>query len=254
MTSLSALVQPPAPSPSGAARFTDTLWQQATSVRAAIDELEFLQQLGSGTLPVPAFRYYLEQDALYLAGYAKALALLAAAAPDPQAAAFWASSASTAVLVEAGLHEELLAGDRLHETADPAADLARTERAAAEHSPTCLGYVSYLIATAATAPYPVAAAAVLPCYWIYADVSSRLATDAAAVLTTDPDHPYARWVATYDGAEFQASVATARALVDAAAAAATPEQRDRMTEAFLLASRYELLFWDTALHRVPWPV
>lgn len=223
-------------------RHTDLLWANAETLRTAIDELDFLRMLGDGTLPLGAFRTYIEQDRLYLAGYAKALSLLASRAPDATTAAFWATSAAGAV-DEAALHESLLSGDAL-----PAAD------SVASHSPACLGYVSYLISAAATEPYPVAAAAVLPCFWIYADVAVRLSAAAQQVLRTDPEHPYARWVSTYDSDEFRTIVDGARILVDDAAEAATSAQRDAMVEAFFVATRYELMFWDTALHPTPWPV
>lgn len=211
-------------------------------LRVAIDELEFLRRLGDGTLPLDVFRTYIEQDVLYLTGYAKALALVAAHSPDPVTAGFWANSAATAATVEVTLHEGLLTGGTL-----PASDREP------EHSQACLGYVSYLTATAATEPYPVAAAAVLPCFWIYAEVGRSLAASATEVLAADPSHPYAQWVTTYDAEEFHAAVAVARELVDAAADAATEEQRDAMVEAFTIASRYELMFWDTALNPQPWP-
>ncbi|MBM4636058.1 TenA family transcriptional regulator, partial [Rhodococcus hoagii] len=101
--------------------------------------------------------------------------------------------------------------------------------------------------------YPVAAAAVLPCFWIYAEVGRRLAADAHEVLAADPSHPYAQWVTTYDDPAFHESVATARRLVDAAADAATAEQREAMIRAFVVATRYEFMFWDTALNPQPWP-
>jgi thiaminase/transcriptional activator TenA len=224
----------------GSARPTDHLWERAQKIRAEIDGLEFLRLLGDGTLDLAAFRTYIEQDRLYLAGYAKALSILASKAPDALTAAFWATSAAGAV-EEAALHESLLSGDAL-----PAAD------SVPEHSPTCLGYVSYLIATAAVEPYAVAAAAILPCFWIYADVASRLAVDAQVVLSRDPEHPYARWVSGYDSDEFRTVVDRARALVDEAADNATSADRDAMAEAFLVAARYELLFWDTALHPQSW--
>lgn len=223
-------------------RFTDQLWEQTAGLRADIDDLEFLRRLGDGSLPLSVFRTYIEQDALYLAGYAKALALLAARSPDPLTAGFWANAASTAATVELTLHEGLLERGNL-----PESDTEPT------HSQACLGYVSYLIAAAATEPYPVAAAAVLPCFWIYADVGKRLAASAQEVLAADPEHPYAQWVSTYDAPEFQEEVAKARGLVDAAADAATKTEREAMLVAFTIASRYELMFWDTALHQQPWP-
>ncbi|WP_068280610.1 thiaminase II [Aldersonia kunmingensis] len=222
--------------------YTDFLWAQTEQLRKSIDDLEFLRRLGDGTLPLDVFRTYIDQDALYLEGYAKALALLAARCPDPATAGFWAKAAATAATVELSLHQNLLSGGTLPEPADPVT-----------HSPACLGYVSYLIAAAATEPYAVAAAAVLPCFWIYADVGRRLASSAKDVLAADPNHPYAQWVATYDSPEFQEEVTAACAAVDRAAEAATEEQRAAMLDAFVIASRYELMFWDTALHPSPWP-
>ncbi|WP_280301568.1 TenA family protein [Nocardia neocaledoniensis] len=223
-------------------RFTDQLWDQTKVLRVAIDDLEFLRRLGDGTLPPEVFATYIEQDSLYLTGYAKALAILASKSPDPQTAAFWANSAANAAAVESAMHAELLASGALPpRTATP------------EHSQTCLAYVSYLIAAAATEPYAVAAAAVLPCFWIYAEVGRDLAASAEQVVAADPDHPYARWVTTYGAEDFQQTAATARTLVDEAADAATEAERAAMATAFTLATRYELLFWDTALHPQPWP-
>jgi thiaminase/transcriptional activator TenA len=60
-------------------------------------------------------------------------------------------------------------------------------------------------------------------------------------------------VTTYDSPEFQEEVVAACAAVDRAAEGATDEQRASMLDAFVIASRYELMFWDTALHPTPWP-
>ncbi|MGU3434927.1 TenA family protein [Actinomycetes bacterium M1A6_2h] len=223
------------------ARFTDDLWLQTKALREQIDDLEFLRRLGDGTLPLDAFHHYIEQDALYLEGYAKALALLASRAPDAESGAFWATSSATAAVVEKSLHGDLL----------PVRENRPSE--GGHHSQVCLGYVSFLIAAAATESYGVAAAAVLPCFWIYAEVGRDLAASAQDVLAGDPNHPYARWVTTYDAQEFQDSARRARELVDAAAESATDDERAGMADAFLVAMRYELLFWDTALHPQPWP-
>ena len=223
-------------------RFTDHLWRETAALRASIDDMEFLRRLGDGTLPLDVFRTYMEQDLLYLTGYAKALALVAATSPDPVASGFWAGAAASATSVEASLHQDLLGSDAL----PPAA----TEP---EHSRACLGYVSYLIATAATESYAVAAAAVLPCFWIYADVGRRRAAGAEPGRARAPRHPDARGVAPYDGPAVPDAVSTARSLVDDAAAVATDAERAAMTAAFTTASRYEFLLWDTALHPQPSP-
>lgn len=231
---------------------TELMWNSVAALRNSIDDLEFLHRLGDGTLPAAAFRRYIEQDAVYLRGYAKALALLATRAPDADAAVFWASASASAITVEAQLHRQLLTGDS--DSLPPLDGSANTEprEELPPAEPTCLGYLSYLIATAATEPYPVGAAAVLPCFWIYADVGGRLSTRAEATLVADPDHPYARWVAAYGDPAFREQSDRARDLVDRAAAQASLEQRAAMQNAFEIATRYELAFWDTALYPQPW--
>lgn len=226
----------------GSSRFTDHLWDAAKVVRAGIDDLEFLHKLGDGTLPLEVFRTYIEQDLLYLDQYAKALSIIAAHAPTAEATGFWAGAAAQTATVEAALHKDLLGSGVLPEaTGEPVP------------SPACLGYTSYLTATAATEPYAVAAAAALPCFWIYADVGTRLAARAHDVLASDPSHPYARWATTYDAPEFREEVANARRFVDAAADDSTPAVRNAMTDAFVVAARYELMFWDAPLSPQNWP-
>ena len=223
-------------------RFTDQLWEAAEPIVEAIHGLEFLELLGSGRLAAPDFQFYMYQDTIYLRGFATALALLSARCPDPSVSANWAASAHTAGVEETQLHNSVLPdGPNL---------LSESDR---EASPVCLGYTSYLVAQAANAPYPVAAAAILPCFWVYADVAGRLASHATSLLNAQPDHPYARWIAEYDGDAFREGVERARTNVDIAAANATPAGRAAMVSAFRTAARYEYLFWDSSLHRRPWP-
>lgn len=225
---------------------TTAMWESIAPLRNQIDSLEFLHRLGDGTLPIEAFDSYIAQDAIYLRSYARALALLAARADDPDAAVFWASAAAQAITVESQLHAELLSKDA------PGSGDSFTFGELPEPTPTCLGYVSYLIATVATESYAVGAAAVLPCFWIYADVGTTLAQRAHDVLAANPDHPYAKWVSTYGDPTFGEQAQVARRLVDRAAIGAKPAETSAMTTAFVTASRYELAFWDTALYPQPW--
>ena len=137
--------------------FTAEAWFATTDIRGAIDGHPFLRELKAGTLAPATFAGYLAQDAHYLIGYAKALSLCAAQASTPEHIAFWASNARDAIVVERSLHEVRVGG-----------------LPAVEPSPTCRAYLSFLLATAGEGAYPVLAAALLPCFWIYQDVGRRL--------------------------------------------------------------------------------
>lgn len=218
------------------------LWAEVQPTIAKIESLGFLNRLADGSLDPGSFANYLLQDGLYLQGYAQALALLAAKAHTRADSRFWANAAATAIDVEESMHEALLADARLA----PARAALLGDAATATRSPTTLGYVSYLIATCATASYGVGVAAVLPCFWIYAHVGKVLVGRARRL---GAGHPYRTWVDTYDSAEFDASTRTAVALLEQELGAATAADRARMQAAFGQASVYELHFWAMA-HRL----
>ncbi|WP_299035525.1 TenA family transcriptional regulator [uncultured Pseudokineococcus sp.] len=228
--------------------------RESAPVREAVDALPFLAALADGSLPPAVFRHYLEQDRCYLREYARALALLAARAPDPAHAAVWAGSAAGAVAAERDLHADLLghallaaagAGSSAGEAPVP----GESPAPAAEPSPTTLAYSSWLVAQAATAPYAVGAAAVLPCFTVYAEVGLALAERAARRA----EHPYARWTAAYAEAAFQQASARAADVV-VEAVAADPAHEDAAVAAAVRATRFEWMFWDAASRKEGWPL
>jgi thiaminase len=94
-----------------------------------------------------------------------------------------------------------------------------------------------------TRDHVIGAAAVLPCYWLYAEVGLALAERSPA------DNPFAVWVDAYSGDEFTGSVNQAIGLVEQAFAEATPSQRAEAARAYLDASRWEVEFFDQASRR-----
>lgn len=211
-------------------RFTDSLWRDCAQTRDEIDRLAFVVQLGDGSLPRPVFEWYLDQDMQYLEVYSRALAALAAAASSEEAREFFASGAAAVVNVESALHRARLAG------ADPQPRSEVTQ-----------AYADFLLAATGSEPFAVGAAAVLPCYWLYAHVGAALTRRArAAGMDT---HPYGDWLTTYDAPEFQVAAETARDIVDRAARTADPETRRRMREVFLRACTLELRFFEEPIRR-----
>ncbi|MFF0739105.1 thiaminase II [Streptomyces sp. NPDC004111] len=212
--------------------FCDELWSATADIRTAIDRLPFVTGLGDGTLDRDKFVYYLAQDAHYLRDYARALASAAAKADRPEDIAFFAKSAHDAVVVESSLHETNV-----------------VDVDAWTPSPTCTGYTSYLLSVAHTQGYAELAAAVLPCFWIYAEVGRTLLAQAGDLAA----HPYGDWIGTYADEEFEAATEHARQIVNRLAAQADPATRERMRAAYITASTYEWMFWDAAWRTESWP-
>ncbi|MEG8036819.1 hypothetical protein QP157_16345 [Sphingomonas sp. LR61] len=106
--------------------------------------------------------------------------------------------------------------------------------------PTCAGYLAHLQEAADSGSAAVLAAAVLPCFRVYAWVGAQL---GAA-----PDgHPFADWLTAYGDPGFAASSAEATRLVEEMAAAATPSERGRMARAFRRSTEWELAFFAMPL-------
>lgn len=216
--------------------FCDHAWQHTTELRAAIHALPFNRELAAGTLRADRFQFYIQQDARYLEQYSRILAMAGARGPDGAILRLFAEFALEAVAVEQALHGAYLKQFGI----DPAA--------LAEPSPDCLGYTSFLLATAYQEPWEVLLAALLPCFWLYWDVGTAIARDAAA------DNPYKAWIDTYADPAFGNAVKAVMAATDTAASAASDIVRQRMMTAFIRCSQYEWLFWDGAYQLRGWPV
>jgi len=219
-------------------RFRDELWAVMEPVFKRILGHPFVTGLTDGSLPMASFAYYVGQDSLYLREYARALSLVAAKAPDEATVAMFAAHARGAVEVEKQLHAGFAA-----ELADAhAAELSQPA------SPTTLAYTSYLLRVCSQGDFPQALAAVLPCYWIYAEVG------AALLRQGSPQPLFARWIDTYGGEEFGAIVAAVLDCVDRVGESVGTAQAAAMREHVLVTSKYEWMFWDAGLRRETWPL
>jgi thiaminase/transcriptional activator TenA len=218
--------------------FSQEAWDDNAPVYEIIRTMPFNADLAAGTLSEARFKHYITQDAHYLIGFGRALALAAAKAPNPDRVVQFAKSAEGAIVVERALHGSFFTQYAI----TPAVFVATTL------SPACHHYVSYLMATAYAEPYEVLLGALLPCFWIYAEVGRDIHARAK------PGNPYQAWIDTYAGEDFHAAVRAVIGATDEVAATASPSLRERMHAAFARATQLEWMFWDSAYRLEQWPV
>ncbi len=214
-------------------------WCEIGDLFAAILDHPFNRELASGTLARERFAGYVIQDAHYLDFFARALAAAAARAPTSAGQVELARASAEAITVERTLHEQFF---RLY-------GIDERQWRATPPSPTCFAYGHYLLATALSAPYGVALAALVPCFRIYEEVGKALLARART-----GEHPYRAWIDTYADEAFAATVRRIEDLCDEAAAQAGREERQAMRQAYLTSSRLEWMFWDAAWRMEAWPV
>ncbi|GGH60288.1 thiaminase/transcriptional activator TenA [Filimonas zeae] len=210
-------------------------WEAIAPIYQRILELPFNQELMQGTLLKERFAFYIGQDAVYLDAFSKVLSLIAARAQQTQQSLDFIRFAEGAIVVEQALHAGFF--QQLQLADKPVA------------SPSCLLYTQYLYSTAALQQVEVAMAAVLPCFWIYKAVG-----DYIYAHQVKEGNPYQEWINTYAGEAFGITVQKAIAICDTVAASCTPAQQQQMTNAFVMASRMEWMFWNSAWQMEQWPV
>lgn len=192
--------------------------------------------LTDGRLDPDAFAHYLIQDAYYLLDFARALTIVGSKATTRAGVGMFARHAANAVEVELVLHHSLLG------------ELGIDNTDAIPVAPTTRAYTSYLLATAYGGTFADGLAAVLPCYWIYAEVGSELLERGS------PDSRYQRWIDTYAGDEYRSMVVEVLSLADDIGATLCPADEARARGHFAVTARYEWMFWDAAWRREVWPI
>lgn len=218
--------------------FTADIWQKNAALFETTRTMPFNSELAAGTLSEERFRHYMIQDAHYLVAFGRALAIASAKADTPDEVVQFAHAAHDAVVVERSLHKSFMTQFKVTPEVFAATPL----------SPTTHHYCNYLIGTAWSAAYPVALAALLPCFWIYAEIGRDI------IGRTAPNNPYQSWIDTYAGEEFHEGVRGVIATIDRVASVASEETRQAMHEAYTRAAQLEWMFWDSAYRLEQWPV
>lgn len=216
-------------------KWSEQTWIAANPVYNKILEHPFIKGLIDGSLEYEKFIFYMQQDALYLAQYGKVMSAIASRLDKAEHQEAFLLFAKDTMMVERALHESY--------TGQLKTDIKP------EASPSCLLYTSYLLRQTASASLEVLAASVLPCFWIYKEVGDYILANQKG-----GDNPYQNWIDTYGGTGFEESVTIAISICDELAAKCTDEQRQAMTDAFVMCSRLEWQFWDSAWRLEKWAV
>ncbi len=200
----------------------------------------FVEGLRDGSLPRACYLHYLRQDYVFLIHFARAWALAAAKAETLDEMRPAAATVAALVEGEMALHVEICAREGI--------DRAALE--ATEEAPENLAYTRYVLEAGYSGDLLDLLAALAPCVLGYGEIGARLAAEAG-------ETPYAEWIATYGGEEYQETCRAVGALIDAAAErrigadfAAAPRW-PRLAARFRNATRLEAGFWDMGLRGGP---
>ena len=138
--------------------FVDSIYQETKNIQTAIMSHPFTKGIGDGSLPKDSFKFFIEQDYLFLIEYSKILALATAKAPD------YETMSSFSKLLEETLNNEITLHIGYCEKLEiTLSDLQNTQPAPAMES-----YTNFLVKIAYEGEFAEIIAALLPCMLTYA--------------------------------------------------------------------------------------
>lgn len=202
---------------------------------AAYTKHRFVLELGAGTLPKASFRYYLQQDYLFLIHFARAYALAAFKADDLEELRLAAAAVSAIVDTEMGLHVAFC--ERW--------GIGEAEMAALPEDPANIAYTRYVLERGLSGDSLDLAAALAPCVVGYAEIGSWLADNATV---KGDDNPYQEWINTYADDDYQ-EVAWSHAgqLDRLLERRGGPGRMKNLQRTFAEATRLEVGFWQMGI-------
>lgn len=216
---------------------TFPLWRAAAGVHwPAYTGHAFVESLGDGSLPRTAFLHYLVQDYLFLVHFARAWALAVTKADTIDEMRACAATTQALIDEEMRLHVGICARAGVDEAALQGAD-ERFEN---------LAYTRFVLDAGHSGDFLDLLAALAPCVLGYGEIGARL-------MERPGDTPYAEWIETYGGADYQEVCASVGALIDGAVArrlGPDPTSSPRwpgVCRTFTTATRLEVGFWDMGL-------
>jgi thiaminase/transcriptional activator TenA len=206
--------------------YTEALWNGIEDIVPGIFYHPFCTGLADGTLPTGCFKHYIGQDMLYIEKDAKAFTIIAEKSNNNRESSFFRNMAKDGLETERILHKELLP---LFQVSKPG-----------QMSKVCSEYTSFLVNSALKDDYPIAVAALLPCFWVFLETGLHIRNKS------EKNNPYQKWLDTYSDAIYEYYVKQYVEIVESLMNNATKRVREKMIKAFRNSTIYENMFFSEA--------
>lgn len=196
----------------------------------------FVQGIVKGDLPLETFKNYIMQDIYYLKHYGKIHAIAASQANNFKHTAILAAKSRFTAESELTIHNE-------H------AKILKITEEDMKHfkpSPTAYAYISHLYRATMFGNLAHSVAAMLPCYWLYADIGK-----ANKNANPGPEI-YRNWIKMYASNWFQDSKNEMIDLLNTLVEDMNEQEKEKVKEQFVIAKVYELHFWEMAYTFETW--
>lgn len=217
-------------------KFTDELREATKESWNKSLNHPFVQGIVNGDLPLETFKNYILQDIYYLKHYGKVHAIAASQAEDFKITAMLADKARFTAEAELTVHK----------THADILNISEEDIKKFKPAPTAYAYTSHLYRATMSGNLAHSIAAILPCYWLYADIGK---VNENSKPNTDI---YRNWIEMYASDWFQNSTNEMIQLLDSLVEDMNEKEKEKVKEQFVIAKDFELHFWEMSYTFEDW--
>lgn len=212
-------------------KLIDTMLSATTKIWKKYFDHPFVKGIEDGTLDVQKFRYYIIQDYLYLADYAKVFGIGIAKSKTVDGMRFFAHYAYRLLEAEMDIHRGYM--DRLQ--------LTQTEIDSTPVKRDNLAYTSYMLRIAYEEGEAEVLACVLACAYSYEVIAKNITKNNPQAI----NHPFfGDWIAGYASESYSANNIKLINTLHQVTKDYTDIQKQHLVQIFVTCSKHELAFWD----------
>ena len=205
--------------------FSEQVWQENQDIIEKIMNMDFIQELYTGTLSDEQFFYYIEQDIHYLNDYARAMSFLAAKSENTEQLKFFLKITQSTFEEQVRVHQEYTTLAHYKETY--------------LLTPAYRNYTHFNLHNASTKPIAIGYASLLPCPWLYVHIGEIF------LQKTFVNAKYQYWFAANCAKEVQDSLKEQIKAFDVLAEQ-YPCYKEEMRKVFRTGLFLEYTFWEDA--------
>lgn len=204
--------------------FTTYLWNSTEDIYKNILQSDFVTGIAAGTLSESSFNHYLAQDVLYIAHDTTAFKKVSERAYNTDEKEFFKQMSEDCMEIENALHDDFIKHFNT--------------QAATSQSKAFKDYCDFLDNCIWNDEYPVAVAALLPCFWVYGKAGMHI------INTAVPDNKYQMFIDTYSGDDYTEYCRKFIEITERLAENASPQTQEKMQKAFVQSTLHELAVFE----------
>jgi thiaminase/transcriptional activator TenA len=214
--------------------FTDELYRETSLIQDAILNHPFPEGIGNGSLDMSSFKYFIEQDYLFLLDYAKILGLAAIKSPDRYKMRTFSELLLETISTEMELHIQFCEKLGISEI-----DLVNADKAEATSA-----YTNFLVRIGYEGSFEEIVAALLPCMATYSDIGIALKSKASGNIP----NAYKEWILMYSSHEFKTLADWISDLINTLGDLSDETTLKKMILAYESSCVHELNFWSMCIN------